>query len=195
MTEISVVWSSDTITYDSSKSQSQLSNMPIDTKSPYSSHVATKVGGLMRGGLEVTTDINISALNSPFYKQSCLWVRDIKINININPTIFIASEYKKGSCMYNAVMQHELKHIQVDRDIANKYQDQLRSMASSVAQKIGIVGPKSTLESKLTHKKIVQYIETHMAMVNDKMYAERRALQQNVDTLEEYERVQAQCRN
>lgn len=193
MTEIDVIWSSDTITYDNSKSQNQLSNMPIDTKSPYSSHVATKVGGLMQGGLEVTTNMNISKISNPILKQSCLWLKNISIEIHINPTIFVASEYPKDSCMYNAVLEHEMKHIKVDREVATAYQEQLRSMASAIAQQIGVVGPKREIEVEITHKKIIKYVEGNMTKVTDKMYEQRRRLQQKVDTLEEYERVQKKC--
>lgn len=193
MPEINVVWSSDTISYDNSKTQDQLSKMPIDTKSPYSSHVVTKVGGLMQGGLEVTTNMNISKISNPLLKQNCLWLKEIRIELHINPTIFIAKEYPKDSCMFNAVLEHEMKHIKVDREIAIAYQEQLRSMAGAIAQQIGVVGPKHDIEVGITHKKIIRYVEDNMTKVTEFMYAQRRKVQQMVDTFEEYERVQKKC--
>lgn len=193
MTKINVIWSTDQISYDNSKSMKQLSDMPIDTKSPYAAHVVTQVGGLMRGGLEVTTNYKISKARYEFYKQNCLWMSEIDIRININPTIYIAREYPKNSCMYKAVLEHEMKHIQVDRDVATQYQSQLRDMASKVAQKVGVVGPKSDIEARRTEKKIKAYFSENMNLILEKMYAERRERQQKVDNIEEYKRVQSQC--
>lgn len=194
MTEINVIWSTDKISYDHTKSMNQLSKFEIDTKSPYSKHVVTKVGGLMKGGLEVTTNVNVSQMKYKLLGTGCMWVNNIDIKIKIHPTIFIATDYKKDSCMYKAVLQHEMKHIRVDRDIATKYRDYLRNMASNVAQKIGVVGPKDQFQMPKTHKKIINYIENHMKQVTDRMYEERRIKQQAVDSLEEYEHVQSICR-
>ena len=194
MTKINVIWSTDKINYDHTKSMNQLSNFEIDTKSPYSKHAVTKVGGLMQGGLEVTTNVNVSQMKYQTLGVGCMWVNNIDIKINIHPTIYIATEYKKNSCMYSAVLQHEMKHIEVDRDIATKYRNHLRNMASNVTQKIGVVGPKDKFQMPKTHKKIIDYIESHMKQVTSRMYEERRIRQQGVDSLSEYEHVQGLCR-
>jgi hypothetical protein len=194
MPEIKVVWATDKISYNHTKSMNQLSNQPIDTKSPYAAHVVTKVGGLMKGGLEVTTNYKISRARYSGIKQNCMWMSEIDIRLEISPTIYIARDYPKRSCMYNAVLEHEMKHIQVDRDIADKYQHMLRDMAGRIAQKVGVVGPKSDRESRLTEKKIKDYFSKNMNIVLEKMYDERGKRQQAVDNLEEYERVRKQCK-
>lgn len=194
MTKINVIWATDEIIYDNSKSMNQLSNMPIDTKSPYAAHVVTKVGGLMKGGLEVTTNYKVAKARYDFLKKNCLWLSEININIHINPTIFIARDYKDGMCMHDSVKTHELKHIQVDRDIATKYQYLLRNMASKIAQKVGIVGPKSDFEARRSEAKIQEYFAKNMNIVLEKMYDERRKRQQAVDNLKEYETVQNRCK-
>lgn len=194
MTSINVVWATDKISYDHRHSMKQLSEKPIDTKSPYAAHIVTQVGGLMKGGLEVTTNYKISKARYPTLRQNCIWMSEIDIRLEISPTIFIARDYPRDSCMYNAVLEHEMKHIQVDRDIANKYQHQLRQMASNIAQKVGVVGPKSDVETRRTEKRIQDYFKTNMNIVLEKMYAERREKQQAVDNIHEYERVQNLCK-
>lgn len=194
MTKINVIWETDEINYDYSKSMNQLSNMPIDTKSPYAAHVVTKVGGLMKGGLEVTTNYKVAKARYEILRKNCLWLSEIDIRIKINPTIFIANEYPPGSCMYDSVKTHELKHIQVDRDIATKYQHYLREMASKVAQKVGVVGPKSDIEARRSEAKIQDYFSQHMNAVLEAMYKERGERQQAVDNIHEYETVQGRCK-
>jgi signal recognition particle receptor subunit beta len=87
-----------------------------------------------------------------------------------------------------------MKHIQVDRDIATKYQHYLRAMASQVAQKVGIVGPKSDIEARRSEAKIQEYFSKHMNMVLEKMYEERGKAQQAVDNIDEYTAVQNSCK-
>ena len=78
MTKINVIWATDEINYDHSKTMEQLSNMPIDTKSPYAAHVLTKVGGLMKGGLEVTTNYKIAQARYDIIRKNCLWMSSNK---------------------------------------------------------------------------------------------------------------------
>jgi hypothetical protein len=191
--EIRVRWKTDEIRYNFTKSRAQLGNMPIDTKSPYDKNVHTEVGGLMRGGLEVRTNTEVSQLSYEQVRMRCLWVSELDIVIHINPIIYVASEFPKGTCMHNSVLEHEFKHIAVDRAIASKYKSKIRDVMGKAVYKIGIIGPRRDIEVKRIHNQINQYIEQNIKQITDQMYAERRKLQQGVDNFEEYERVRKSC--
>ena len=190
------VASSDTkIRYDGSKSQAELDNFKYDTVSPYDKSLQTHVGGLMAGEVSVAQNIRIYQETYPRLNQGCLYIDAIKVDLHIKPVIYIASEYPKGSCMYNAVMEHEKKHIAVDRAIVGKYTGVITRGVRKALAKIGAAhGPFTQGQLKFEQEKLQTFVQDTIKQYSAQMSAERQKKQQDVDTLEEYERVQAKCR-
>lgn len=192
--KINIIWSSDAVKYDFSKSQTQMDNMKNDTENPYDRSIKTHVGGLMSGGIRIQTEINVATITYPRSRVSCQWVDKMDVRIAIDPTIYIARDHKKGSCRHNAILHHEMKHVYVDRAAVKKYAPVMKSHLERAIRKVGIVGPKAERRAPEFQKKITEYLEKQLKLVTDKMHVERRTNQQNVDTLEEYERVSNLCR-
>ena len=193
--QINVSASDTRVKYDHSQTQEQLDKVGVDTVSPYGKNVQSHVGGLMSGEVSVSQNIRILQESYPSLNTGCLYVDSIKVNIHINPTIYIAKDYPKTGCMYNAIMEHERKHIQVDRMIVNKYTNIVVRGLDAALKKIGYThGPFSQGRLQFEQEKIQQYTQDIVRQYSDQMSAERQKLQQQVDTLQEYERVQAKCR-
>jgi len=192
--KVNVVWGSDKITYDFSKTQSQMDRIKNDTISPYASHVKTHVGGLMKGGISVETSTKVASLTYQRSRETCQWVGEMNIKIQIDPQILIARDHKQGTCRHNAILEHEMKHVFVDREVVKKYIPIIQKALKSAVIKVGIVGPKPERDKQKYHKKIMDYMDEQLRKVTGAMHAERAKKQQNVDTLDEYERVQNMCR-
>lgn len=194
MGTVNVIWSSDPIQYDFTKSQSQMDRIDNDTKNPYGRNVKTHVGGLMQGGISIKSKTQVATLTYPRSREICQWVGSMDVAIHINPKILISRDHKPGSCKHNAILEHEMKHVFVDREIVKRYIPLFKQAIEIAVRKVGIVGPKKQSDQSLYQKKINDYIETEFKKISDKMYADRSAQQTKVDTLEEYERVAAKCR-
>lgn len=192
--KVNLIWSSDAVKYDFTKSQAQMDAMETDTVNPYDRGIKTHVGGLMRGGISLKSQIQVATMTYPQSQVTCQWVDTIDLTLAIDPTIYIAREHPKGSCKHRAILEHEMKHVYVDREVVKKYAPIIKKHLEQAVLKIGIVGPKPERRSKEFQKKITEYLEGQLKTVTDKMYAERRALQQKVDTREEYDRVSSLCR-
>ena len=192
--KINIVWGSDNIAYDFTKSQAQLDRVDVDTDSPYDRSVKTHVGGLMKGGISVNSQVQVMTLTYPRSRQICQWIDRMDVNINIDPKIYIARDHKQGSCKHKAILDHEMKHIFVDREAVKKYMPIIKRQLEIAVRKVGIVGPKSDRDVNKYQKKITDYMDKELRSITEKMYAERKGKQQGVDTLEEYERVSRQCR-
>lgn len=193
--KVNIIWSSDAVKYDFSHSQAQLDSKEIDTENPYDRSVKTHVGGLMSGGIGVKSSIEVATMTYPRSKVTCQWIDKIDVTIAIDPTIYIARENPKGSCKYRAILEHEMKHVYVDREIVKEYAPIIKDYLNQAILKVGIVGPKPERRSKEFHKKIVDYIDARLKDVTDRLYADRRQRQQAVDSLEEYQRVSRICGN
>lgn len=190
---VDVRWRSEPIKYDFTKSIDTLNHSDVDTKNPYGTHVTTDVGGLMSGSIKYKSGIQISSIRYPASKVACLWIDKITIDVIIDPKIMVAREHAQGTCKHNAILEHEYKHVAVDRAVVKKYLSNIRQAATQAVQKVGVVGPKPDEQSDGFKKKMSDYIEAQVKVVMDKMYAERKGKQASVDTKKEYDRVQAQC--
>lgn len=190
---VSITWSSDEIEYDLSKSQAQMDRMENDTQSPYKSGTKTHVGGLMNGGVSIRSQVQVATLTYPRTREMCQWIEQVNVDVVIDPKIYIARENKRGSCKYNAILDHEMKHIYVDREIVRQYVPTIKKTLEKAVLDVGIVGPKSAGDQEKYHRKINDYIEGEIKKINDRINAERRKRQQQVDSLAEYERVSKLC--
>lgn len=192
--KVNIIWSSDAVKYNFSKSQHEMDRMEIDTENPYDRSVKTHVGGLMSGGIGLKSEINVATLTYPRSKVTCQWVGSMDIEIAIDPTIYIAREHKKGSCKHNAILEHEMKHVHVDREIVKKYAPAIKAFMERAMVRVGMVGPKPENRASLFQDKIVDFMDGQLKIISQKMYDERRVKQQAIDSLEEYERVSNLCR-
>lgn len=192
---VNVSASDTSVRYDHSRSQSQLDKGEYDTISPYGKSARTHVGGLMAGEVSISQNIRIYQETWPRLSMGCLYYDSIKVDLHIKPVIYIAREYEKGSCMYQSILQHEKKHIAVDRDIVAKYTAKITQVLDKKLKEIGYThGPFKTSDIKREQDRLQTAVQETVQNISKEMGKERRARQQAVDTLQEYDRVQARCR-
>lgn len=191
---ITVRTSTDQITYDFSLSEKQLNGFNISTVSPYASNVITDVGGLMKGGIETQQRMSFGTVTNPNINQVCIWHDKIDVLIHIKPTIYIANEFPEGSCMHNSIMGHEQKHITVDREIVNKYAALIGQALQNDVSQYRVFGPVPASNQEATLSMVKTRLQTILKQYTNLMSQERKARQQQVDNLQEYERVNKSCK-
>ena len=191
---ITVRTSTDQITYNFSLSEKQLNGFNISTVSPYASNIITDVGGLMKGGIETQQRMSFGTLLNPNINQACMWHDKIDVLIHIKPTIYIANEFPPGTCMHNAIMEHEQKHITVDREIVNKYAALVGQALQNDVARYAVFGPVPASNQEATLSMIKTRIQTILRQYINQMTQERKARQQQIDNLNEYERVNKSCK-
>ena len=190
---INIVPTTDEIFFDFTKSEEQLNNFKIDTVNPYGKDVIVDVGGLMEGGIELKHSASIGYVSHPTYGLSCLWFDTLNVDIGIKPTIYIAREYNKGTCMHNAIMEHEMKHIQVDIDMVNKYANKIGYEINDKLTREYVYGPIPTESTADQQARMIEDINQIIRSYVEGLKNERRAEQQKIDSREEYDSVSAKC--
>jgi hypothetical protein len=194
--EITVRASGMDVVIDHSKSIAELNMFrpALLTPSPYGKGVETHIEGLMHGRIGLTGGYMFSTETYPERGKVCLYVSKVDVNFAVDPKIYIAREYRPGTCHYNAVLEHEKKHVRVDRDIVNKYTKIIVRGVNSALKQVGYAhGPYDSAQLPALQKRISGIIESVIQQYAANMNAEREALQKKVDTIEEYRRVDAQC--
>jgi hypothetical protein len=193
--QVSVSAQNSAIKYDHTRSQAQLDGFSMDTVSPYGPEVQSHVGGLMSGEAQISHELQYMQESYPMLNSGCLFIDKINVKLKISPTIYVAREYKKTGCMYRAVLEHEKKHVALDREIMNKYTNLIARDVEAYVRKTGSVrGPITIRRMPQAQKSVNDGLAQLIRGYSQKMNEERRRRQQQIDTLEEYNRVNNLCR-
>lgn len=165
-----------------------------DTINPYGYEAVTQIHGFMSGRIGLR---HLTKLGHRIDKKTggvCLWYEKVEIGIEIEPEIVIASEIADHRCMYEATLEHEMKHVMVDRQIANKYAQTIgRKIYDGLAARGFYVGPIAREHAQDAASRMQRTVGQLLDLEYKKMEVERREIQQGIDSLEEYNRVSALC--
>lgn len=183
------------VAYNLSRSSAQLQGFDIDTVSPYRAGEHTKIGGLTGGEITISTDISMSVTKNLIVKKSCVWLDTVDIRIKSEPTVYIASEYKPGTCRYRTTVEHELKHVAVDAKLLDEFAPKIESAARLAAKNAAPDRPVPTSGLESVRADINRKIEEALKEPIAELHIERRKRQQAIDTREEYDRLSRQCGN
>lgn len=180
------------VKYDFSRSSKQLTGQKSNTVSPYAPDADTTTGGLRHDQPTMKFGVQWGYVEYPTEKAVCLWYDSVTVDIELKPQIFIAKEYSKGPCR-DAILEHERKHVVVDREVMNKYAQEIGAAIQEAINQAGALGPYNLDELETIQKQLVEHVQSAVSSRELILTKEMRARQQTVDSLEEYERVNAIC--
>lgn len=196
---INVELDSHPVKYKTHLSMAAIQSVDTDTIDPYGTHgrAGTSVmQGYMEAGIEMNASVSLSQKTWPMHRKGCVWYDEITITMTIDPTIVIAREVYRDKCMRHAVIEHEVKHVNVDRRVVNEYSKIIANNLYQALRKQGLI---TELIPQRHMKRMGERMQENVFAIIRKEYkkmdATRMKKQQAVDSLDEYERVAAMCPN
>lgn len=193
-TNINVIPRTSEVQYDASQSLKKLQQYQTDTVDPYEFHGATITQAFMKGKINLEQRIRFGLATDKSKKHGCVWYDTIEVKINIDPQIVVAKEIYRDKCMKNAVIGHELKHVMVDREIVNKYARSIGEKLMTELKARGFSsGPIDGARMNDVQNKMKRVVDQILDLEYKKLGIERQERQREVDSLDEYERVDALC--
>jgi hypothetical protein len=178
---------------DHSLARARLKTFDIATASPYGNGADVHVNGLMRGAITLQTNMTLAWQGTRDGSINCFWYNRVNLDITLKPTIYVAKEIIKDTCMYREVLNHEYKHYDVDYALARDYQVIFQDEVERFLKGNGIVGPVTATQKTAAQKELANRLERTIQAVNDRMKADRIKRQSLIDTRAEYERVVKSC--
>ena len=79
------------------------------------------VGGLMRGTLSLHHNVQFGVATNKATGYSCAWITQIDVRLHMEPSIYVAKDLQQKDCWHREVYAHELKHVDADRALLQKY--------------------------------------------------------------------------
>ena len=124
---------------------------------------------------------------------ACAYINTVHVKMTVSFSVWVANEFPPGSCMFNAVREHEMKHVETEKNVANSQINAIRAAVESMSQGRGVVGPVSPAQlDTLVQQFQDQLSQTMEVQMQNYKVAESLA-QQQVDTAQEYLRVSQAC--
>ncbi len=180
------------IQYDLEKTSIELGQLQSNTISPYGLNVDQTTGGLRHDQPIIKTVLKYNVVEDPRTQTICMSYHTINVDIQLQPKIYIAKEFNKGRCA-REVIKHEKKHVTVDRKVINKYSKAMGKAIEKAVNEAGVVGPFPASRSAEMQQMMGSHIENALSSIKLYMTNEMNNLQQQVDSLEEYESVNQYC--
>ena len=145
--------------------------------------------GAMQSQLELSR--KTSSVTTPTGSGHCYWIESIDLVIRFRSLdIFIASEYRRDSCAYRAILSHEREHVRVAREQLNRFAPRFRQALHS-RDVPSPSNPRFTTQPPKAE--IEELVDRLVSPVFDQLNVTMANAQARLDTPEEYARIQAKC--
>lgn len=179
------------LSYDYGKSGEQIEKMV--GKSGLGSHVQHgRVRGLTHSQLSVkfSNALLSSQLGSGRF---CLALTEVTATLGYDrTTVYVDRKYRKGSCEFNAIMEHENQHVLFNRASLAQSAPKIKAALEEAVPKANPLIVEALGSGK---KRQMDLLQTQLAPHISAMNAARDRLNATIDTAQSYRATQAKCRN
>ncbi|TAL26907.1 MAG: hypothetical protein EPN97_18660 [Alphaproteobacteria bacterium] len=148
--------------------------------------------GVTRGKITMETSILFRSLGN-LLGRYCLWQAEVTINVTYRPEVYIAKEYRPGTCRYTQTKLHELRHVEIDKGVMKDLLPELKKVVAARAAKIGVRGPFDDTQREAAKSVLLHSMQDAVSAELDRIESVRAMRQQMVDTPAEYTRLSLSC--
>lgn len=127
--------------------------------------------------------------------EACIWLKGLNAKFFAFPTIHIANNFPKGTCEYNAILEHEKKHIRALQDFHAEFAPKFKTALRRIASEVQGQGPFAAASTETVQKDMNARINSGIQAFNDSIIPILEERQNQIDNPSEYASVEAQCTN
>jgi len=149
--------------------------------------------GLMHSRLDARSSTSYGYVESG--RGFCFWLQEVRVILEF-PTveIYVAREYRPGTCPYRAILDHETDHLRVARNILDPYAAEMRAALTS----LGIPKPNAPWfvpDTEAAKAKVEKLLVRILNPIYQRMQTDMAEQQSYLDSHQEYEDVFRRCDN
>jgi hypothetical protein len=154
-------------------------------------HSETWPVGLAAGQLYLRVNSSIFKNRTSRDPNTCGQVKSILVEIGfLNNIIYVAKELPKRSCPFKTVLEHEEKHKAVDQKLLEEYTEKAREFFQKGADEIGMIRHPA---GAAIDAQVNSYMNDAIEYFSKELENDRKQRQKEVDSPEEYQRVERAC--
>jgi len=186
---VSLQINSGRIVYDTRKDRRQISRLH-GSRGGASRKRGWRPIGLTLTELKFRMKISINTLPRQGYGH-CATAGAVEAELGYGDiTVYVDKRYRKGSCQYRSVIEHENEHVAIFRNTLDRYAPRLEDRLTQAAEKLKPVAANTPDQAAERLKKALQ---RQMEPLFKEMNRTLDSKNNSIDTAASYEREQARC--
>lgn len=154
----------------------------------------TPILGLAGGRIGVSVDLRFS-IEPAAGTLYCSNVSQMKVDFYAAPEIRVASNFMRGSCEYDSVIEHERKHVQILTDAYDAALPEFRRKIWDIAGGLPQAQPGSMVQSQQFQAQVSDLVVREINAYVDTLNLEISNQQVSIDTPDEYQGIISKCKN
>lgn len=193
-TEINVVPVTQDVNFVTNMTLAEMQKQSTDTINPHSFNGVSVTQGFAMGEVRIRASVSMDGVKLQGNPAACLWYKEINVDFEVNPNIYIAKEVYQDLCMRRAVTEHEMKHVNTDKRVINKFAQHIgRTIYDELKARGFVAGPIPLDDVQAVSDRMKRTVLQLVEREQKRFEIDRMDMQALVDTKEEYDRVAAQC--
>ncbi len=154
-----------------------------------------EINSVMTGPLTANHTARLTQRIHPGSARACVGFDRIAVTLEMRPVIYIASEFRRRECEYKAFLEHELKHVAMDRDILDDYAARMKDglMFAFAENRDRMIGPIPASLAAEARKALQDHIQGSIENLLRMTVQGRMDRQREIDTYYEYARLSNAC--
>lgn len=149
------------------------------------------LGGMMRTELVAETHVTFDGTGAE--EAACIWVKTVTVDVVLSPTLYVNAAYPPGTCMHNAIAEHELTHYAIDQQIVLDFLPYVQAAADNAVRQIGVIGPMPASLTRQQGGPVGEQITAEVRTVIEAINERRRQAHQSFDNPLENMAVMQAC--
>jgi hypothetical protein len=177
------------VVYNTAASRSQISRLKSKRGGSGSKRGWYPIG-LTLANLQFGMEISVQ-VQSRSGKSHCAKIDEVRANLGFDRiTVYIAKRYRKGSCQYRSILNHEQEHINIFRDALAVYAPKVERRLTELATRLKPVSARTGKQAadklqKTLHREMKSLFKALNKTIDDN--------NDRIDTVRNYKREQARC--
>lgn len=169
-----------------------LSKYNISTTFSRSRNETFTVGGLHLSEFAPTFLIDYYVETLP-NGNACIAPAFVNITVNYAPRVLIASEHTRETCMYWKILEHEMRHVNIDIITFKELLPRLKQGVLKAVLDLQPMGPMPASSLDKAKDILTDKVRAALVFEVDEIEQIRLNRQQQIDTRQEYLRVANSC--
>jgi hypothetical protein len=174
---------------DFSKTSDQIKASKVGD-APMGDYKYAEMTGITDAAISIDSEIRTTASGPP-NGPACIWPSVISVKISTAPIIYV--DVSHGECRKAVALEHEMGHVEIDRQVIAQYIPIVRNHVTLMAEAIGSVAAPSYDGLAIARGRIEDKINALLTVIDDSLVADRAAAAAAHDTPDEYRRVSMAC--
>ncbi len=109
--------------------------------------------------------------------------------------VYVASDYRKGTCEYNQILKHEMEHVGIHAATYREYKRRLREALAAPGRLPTRKNPLHVRDPAQAQVQVDRQVKGITTPLYDRFNAELVRAQARIDTPANYKAVQKRCKN